>query len=305
MTQDANAEVVKGQTEEQLAKDWDQVKQDRQEGAPHTDAEPVVEAQAADPLAGLPEPTRKLIEGLKKQVDDGEGRFKDMGQKLATAHGTIGNIKQRLDASQAEVQRIKPLIKTVEDAEKVKTDQAKQAKATAVTELRERLADFPDFLAYMDIIAPPADAKPAAATPVIETEAAPQAETKPVTQDPQPTQEVIDALRESLEERCPGWEAKRRSKEFNEWFATQADEVKARLESWKVKDSASVIEAFDKHVKDSATVAAVSTDRQERLRRGGGMEGRGGSQADGAGDPDSLWNKVKGDRKRERAGGIT
>src|SRR3990167_8553508 len=93
---------------------WDKVAKDRA-ATTAADAEPVAkpesgaekdvvkdgaEKDSTDPYAGLPEPTRKLIEGLDTRLKETEGRFKEVNKKLATAHGTIGNLKQRLDASQ-------------------------------------------------------------------------------------------------------------------------------------------------------------------------------------------------------------
>lgn len=298
-----NAEAPKQAAPEELDKQWDKVAKDRADEAP-ADAQPAgdgiaaTEAKADDPLAGLPEPTRKLIESLQSKVGESETRFKDMGQKLATAHGTIGNLKQRLDESQAKLTQIEPVVKTVTDAEKAKVDAAAQEKLAKRKALRERLEDLPDIAELYDMVFD-GDGKP----PKVDEKPVEPGEQQIDRGDVEPPKHMVEALREALEERCPGWESKRTSQPFKDWLAAQTDEVKGKLGSWKVSDSASVIEAFDKHVSDSATVSAVEKERQERLRRGESVQGRGGGGkgADG-GDPDALWNKVARDRERERTG---
>ncbi len=278
---------------------WEQVQKDRSS----TVAEEVIVPEKlatdpADPLAGLPEPTRKLIEGLQSTVTDFDGRFKKVNQQLATAHGTIGNLKQKLDESQVNLQKIGPVIETVEADKKAAEKATADALAQKRKALREKLADFPDVIEYLDAVLP-ADAEPAK-----EVKAEPKPEPKPEPTEVEsfdPEERKVLILQRELSDRVPGWMKTRDTAEFKAWLPAQAEDIKAKSNSWDVDEAASVFEAYEKHKSDAAEVARVAKERDERLRRGESPQGRGSSTGNVDPSPDALWNKVSRDRAKARA----
>src|SRR3990167_6687577 len=146
-------------------KEWDQVSKDReaQTRAGESDQPVVSEAgkaeAAPDPLDGLPEPTRKLIEGLQAKTANYDSRFQKMNQQLATANGTIGNLKQRLDESQVKLQKTDPVIAATEAQKKADEKTAAEARVAKRAAAREKLADVFEADVVDELM--PADAKPA------------------------------------------------------------------------------------------------------------------------------------------------
>lgn len=294
MTADKTADA-KQPTDDEL---WEQVGKDRAA----TPAEEVVVPDetdtAADPMAGLPEPTRKLIEGLQAKTTEQETRLHKVGQQLATAHGTMGSMKQQLDASRVALEKIAPTIASVEATNKAEADAKAAAKATRIKEAREKLNELPEIADYLDLVLP-ADAKPAMTEKPAEVKAEKPEKIEPESLDPDERRVLI--LQRELSDKVPGWIKKRDSAEFKAWLPKQNADIHARSNSWDVDEAASVFEAFEKHQSDAATVADVERQRQERLRRGEGVQGRGSSTGDVDTGPDALWNKVKRDRAREKA----
>ena len=246
---------------------------------------PVAETKVsdvADRMAGMPEPTRKLIEGLEAKTVEQEKRLHTVGQQLAAAHGNMGHMKQLLDESRATLEKITPTVAAVEADRKAAAKVAADAKALKRTELREKLADLPDVVEYLDMVLP-ADAEPAEVKAVVKPE---------VVKGLDPEERKVLILQRELSDRVPGWMAKRDSAEWKPWLLAQSAEIKANSESWDVDVAASVFAAFDKHKSDAARVASVEADRQERLRRGEGVKGRGSSTGNVDTSDDALWKKT-------------
>ena len=275
-------------TDDQL---WDQTGKDQASTTAETVVDPSVVVQESDPMAGLPEPTRKLIEGLNTTVAEQTKRLHTVGQQLATAHGTMGNMKQQLDASRGMLEKIAPTIAFVEadkkDAEKTAADTAARKRS----ELRERLADFPDVLEYLDAVLP-ADAKPAEVVKPVDTKA---------VESTDPDTVRLLTLQRELSDEVPGWMKIRDSAEFKAWLPAQNEQVKAAAGSWDVAEAASVFTAFNKHKTDAARVALVEKDRQDRLRRGEGVQGRGTSSNAVDTSDDALWKQTGIDHAKARA----
>lgn len=287
---------VQQQTDDKL---WEQVQQDRA-GATQAEpinAEPGAKGDAADPLAGVPDETRKLIEGLEAKMAERDQRLHTVGQQLATAHGTMGSMKQQLDESRELLKKIAPTVATVEAQKKADEQKAADDAIAKRKALREKLADFPEVLEYVDSVLP-ADVKPAA-----------KVEEKPAVVEQAKVEEVPNAaetirvlnLQRELSDRVPGWLKIRETPEFKAWLPAQNAAIKARCESWDPDEAASVFQAFEKHKVDAAKVAQVEKDRQERLNRGEGIQGRGGSPNNVDTGADALWNKVTRDRAKAQA----
>ena len=292
---------VKQPTKDESDKLWDKVQQDRAASTPADEV--VVEAakpggavvKTDDPLGSLPEPTRKLIESLQAKTTEYDGRFQKMNQQLATAHGTIGNLKQRLDDSQIKLQTITPTIEAVAAENLVKEEAKAQAKAEKRKAARDKMADIFDA-DVVDELMPLVDAKPAKEV---------KPEIKPITEevvDPNaPDKDTQVRLMLDLTDRVPGWRQKRDSAEFKAWLPAQSADIKAGAVSWDIDEAASVFAAFDKHKSDAAQVAKIEQERQERLRRGESIQGRGGSNGNVDTSADALWQKVQRDRAKQRA----
>lgn len=289
-------------TAEQQDEAWNKVHSDRT-------ATPAAEPELGpdgkpDPLAGIPEPTRKLIEeidALKEDLSSTKVELKTVAQRMATVNGMYGTVKQQLDASQVELKAIRPVVETVETQKKEAADKAALEKAARLKAEREKLMEYPDFpelLKHVDELI--SDVKPAEQPkPAPATQAKPEA-----TQAPDPEVAKIAVLADTLTELRPDWRAKRKDPAFDPWLAKQPADIQAKFETYSVADAISVLDAFEKHLGDAAKVAAVEKERQDRLRRGEGINGRGGSQqhVDGS-SPDALWNKVRADREKARAAG--
>lgn len=277
---------------------WEQAQKDRKaevkDDKPEVEAKPEA-AKEPDPLDGLPEPTRKLIEGLQARVNEYDGRLSKVGQQLATAHGTIGNLKQRLDASQADLGKIKPTVEAVEAQKKAEAEAKAAEKQAKKKELRENLSDLSDMLEYVDMEI--ADAKPAKP----EQKPEEKKETKPVEAEDGHDDATVARLLVALHEKAPGWKQKRDSREFQKWLPAQSAEIKRKAESWDIDEAASVFTAFDKHIEDAEKVAKVEAERAERLRRGENVQGRGSTQSGNAPSRDDLWEQAKRDREKARA----
>jgi hypothetical protein len=272
---------------------WNQVSKDRT-STPADDVIPTAESAADDPLAGLPEPTRKLIEGLNAKTAEQEKRLHDVGQKLATAHGTMGSMKQQLDESRNLLAKFAPIAQDVEAKKKTEAEQKAAEKTVKLKAAREKISEYTDITEYLDLVLP-ADVKP-------EDNAKPEvvkAEVKPDSIDPDERRVLI--LQRELSDEVPGWMKKRDSTEFQAWLPKQSQDVQAMAQSWEVGEAVKVFKLFDKHTSDAAKIAQVEKDRQERLRRGESVQGRGGSNGNVDTSPDALWNQVARDRARARS----
>lgn len=282
-------------------KEWDQVSKDRESQTrasdesvvvPEAEKEAtVVAAVESDPLAGLPESTRNLIKGL-------EDRITTFDRQLGTANGTIGGLKQKLDESLAKLHKITPTVEAVAAEKAVQAKAEAEVKAKSKEEhrakAREKLGDFlePEEL---DVLLP-ADAEPA------EVKAEPvNTESSKVL--PEEERRTLILERE-LSDLVPGWMKTRDTAEFQAWMrGPGAGFLPIIQHSMDVNESASVFKAFEKHKSDAAQVAKVEKDRQERLRRGESIQGRGSSTGDVDTGPDALWNQVTRDREKARASG--
>ena len=269
---------------------WDQVQADRA----LTQADDAVEGQAGeDPLAGLPEPTRKLIEQIQAKTVEQDANLKDVGQKLARAHGTIGNLTKQLGDSLKTLTQMKPAIDAVQAKEQAEADAKQAEKLARKTQLREELADIPGVVEYMDMVIP--DVKP---------EVKPEPKAEP-TELPADREAMLIAQRE-LSDRHPGWMALTSKtapsgKDFQQWKAKQPDDIQALAESDDVADADKMLTLFKKHKEDAARVAQVEADRAARLRRGESVQGRGTALQGEDTSEDALWDKVTRDRAKARA----
>lgn len=287
-----------GKTEDEL---WAQVNQDRASTRAESDepidllaapaaAAPV--ADEADPLAALPEPTRKLIQGLDEKFKKADERIAILDRQLGTANGTIGNLKQRLDESQVKLRAIDPVIEATEAARKA-------AEAAAATEREQKRAQmreqFSELAEYVDMAV--ADAKPAVPAPSQPAEPAAPAATEATAPD---TVQIL-SLQLELSDKAPGWRQTKDTPEFSAWLATQSADVQNKAVSWNVDEIAGVFNSFDQHKKAAVTVAQVEQDRQKRLNRGIGIQGRGSSVGSVDLSEDAAWEKVKRDREKSRA----
>lgn len=298
--------------EKELSADelWEQSKKDRQADAPiSADVSPAVEipdaasresAPAADsgpnPLDGLPEPTRKLIESLQSAVTQQDNRFKEVGQQLARANGLIGQMKQQLDGSQARLQEITPAIDDAVAQRKARKDAEAAEKAEKLKTLRSEVPE--DFAEYVDLML--ADAKPA---PAAEAKPAIQEVQKPAAEEETPEQITRrEVTEEALNMLHPGWVEDVKGKEFKEWTKAQTNEVQALLGSDSIKDAATMIGLFRKHKNDAASIADEEKQRQDRLRRGEIVQGRStGTTGVDPATGNSLWEQAKRDRAKRRA----
>ena len=292
---------VKQPTDEQS---WDQVSKDRATATPAVEAPnteiPSGRTAEADPLAGLPEPTRKLVEGLQAKTAEQEVRLRETNQKLSTAHGTMGSMRQQLEASRVALEKLTPTIEAVEAEKKARAkaeaETLSKARADHRMTAREKLGDFLDP-EELDVLLP-VDAEPAQRE---------EPKTEPVKTevvDPgQPDQLRVLELMVDLSDRAPGWRKTVDTPEFKAWLPAQNADIKAKFDSWDPDEAAAVFAAFEKHKSDAAQVAKVEKDRQDRLRRGETIQGRGTSNGNVDTSPDGLWEKVTRDREKSRASG--
>ena len=305
MSEVQKSDLQKPEKEQSAEELWTQAAKDRsstqadETPAPQETVKPETpQATPEDPLASLPEPTRKLVEQIQAKTAEQDNALKEVGQKLARAHGTIGNLTKRLQDSLETLQKMQPTVAAVEARQKVDAEAAAMAKEEKKKQLREKLADIPDVLEYLDAVVP--DEKPAA-KPEIRPEPKPQQVAHQVEQEtPQegvPSKELMN-LHLELHRKSPGWEAKRDSEEFKAWLPKQSEEVRKKASSYNVDEAADVIKAFDKYTQDAAKAVQVEADRQARLRRGETVQGSGTAQTGTAVTPDSLWEQAKRDRAK-------
>ena len=275
---------------------WDQAQKDRA-STPADDAAPAQTAalETVDPLAGLPEPTRKLIEQIQAKTAEQDKALKDAGQKLATAHGTIGNLSKKLDDSLRTLTQMKPAVEAVQAEAKAKAEADAVEREAKRKERRDRLADMPDVLEELDDIR--ADAKPAEVK--VDSKPEPKPETEPA--EPFAEREARLIAERKLSDRHPKWIEVVRGKEFKDWEATQPEAVRALSASDDINDADKLLTLFKKHKDDAAAVAKVEADRQARLRRGENIQGTGTAQAGEKPSTDELWEKAKRDRAKARA----
>ncbi len=251
------------------------------------------DGKTVDPLAGLPEPTRKLIEQIQAKTVEQDKALKEAGQKLATAHGTIGNLSKKLDDSLVALTQMKPVLDAVQIEAKAKADTASAEREAKRKERRERLADLPDVLEELDDIR--ADAKPVVKQKPeaeVKPEVKPEAKTQQLPED----REVRLVLERELSDLHPKWIEMVRGKEFKDWHTTQPEAVQALSQSDDIADADKLLTLYKKHKEDAAKVAKVEADRQTRLRRGENVQGSGTAQQGGESSVDALWEKAKRDR---------
>ncbi|MDA8260581.1 MAG: hypothetical protein M0Z99_33940 [Betaproteobacteria bacterium] len=257
----------------------------------------------ADPLASLPEPARALFKTLEGRVAAQEEENKRVRQQLASANGTIGNLKQRLDASQVTLKKIEPAAEALEKANKEKAKQEAEDKEARLKDIRKRMSDMTGVSEEELAEVMGADAKPAAEEKsTAATDPAPKAEAKPgeETQSDEDKVRVLTLQRE-LSDRVPGWMKTRETPEFKAWRDGPGKEIfKAKSNSWDPDEVAEVFKAFDKHRSDAAEVARIEKERQDRLHRGELPQARGSTSANVDLSADAAWDKVKRDRERAR-----
>lgn len=256
------------------------------------------EASEADPLMGLPEPTRKLIADIQAKTAEQDERLRDAGQKLASAHGTIGNLTKKLDDSLRTLTQLRPALDAVEAQEKARTETAASEAEEKRRTLRENL-EGTDIVEYIDMVM--ADVKPK-----IEVNKTVQ---QPVQQPVQQVEEPVDV--ESLKTRLtaerelsdlhPGWMALSKSDEFLNWRKSQPKEIGELAYSPKVEDADKMFTLFKQQKEGAAKIAQVEAERNSRLRRGEIVQGRGTQQQGESADPGDLWDKVTRDRAKASA----
>lgn len=261
---------------------------------------PADKAAEPDPYAGLPEPTRKLLEGLEAKVSKAEERANIFDRQLGTANGTIGGLKNQLDKSRAMLEALKPTVDSVEASKKADEERKAADKVARRKVHREKALDVLDQELVdeilPEIVTPPADAKPVekpAEKPVAKVE-------EKVAESIDPDERRVLILQRELSDRVPGWMQMRKTPEFKAWLPKQPD-LLVKANSWDVEEAASVFKAFEKHKSDAAKVAQVEKDRADRLRRGETVQGRGSSAGDVDTSPDAVWNQAKRDREKARA----
>ena len=286
---EGNNEQVKN--EDQL---WEQVNQDRATRAAGEDQvipNPEAASEASDPLAALPEDTRKIIKELDEKVKKSDEQLAILDRKFGTANGIIGNLKQRLDESQAKLKEVEPIIhasaatrKAEAEAEAAEREAKRKAAREAVSELS------PEFVEFVDMTV--ADLKPAQPE---------QAKPAQVTDKQERDQVDILTMQLDLSDKAPGWRKTKQEPEFVAWITAQPIEVQQKVGGWDVDEIASVFNSFEKHKNDSATVAQVEKERKERLSRGSSIQGRGSSVGNVDLSADAAWEKVKRDREKLRA----
>lgn len=267
-----------------------------------------------DPLAGLPEPTRKYFEDLQAKVNAQDERLRSQGQQLAKANGTIGGLKQQLDASQAKLQQITPTVDAVAAEKKVAEEQRRKEIEARKKELREQFSEIPGLNEYLDLIVVGADAQPAKADSTrgkpeqreqqsqagSEWQQRTQADANAGADEPPETERL--QLQLELTKRHPDWMDISKTDEFKTWAKAQSAEVKAKIGAWDVEAADAVFKKFKKDQEDAAKIARVEAERQERLRRGSTIQGRGSATTGSdASSTDATWEKVKRDREQARA----
>lgn len=271
--------------------------------------QPVSATPSDDPLSGLPEPTRKLIEGLQANDAARAAEQQKLRRELDTAHGTIGSLKQDLQKNREQLQ---PTVDAVTAASKAADAEKLATERKRVEAARAKLADLLDP-EELDLLLPlpkekpaePVSAQapaPAPAAPAAPAAAAPAPAPQPAPSAPAagPAPEVVTALHEAMELVHPGWRQTRESPEFKTWFNTAPDEVKALSKSWSAADTAKIFDAYKKHTKDAAEVARLEADRNERLRRGEGPQGKGSAAPGAPASDDALWERAKRDRAAQQ-----
>lgn len=288
---EGNNEQVKT-TEDQL---WEQVNQDRATRAAEEDQvipNPAAASDANDPLAALPEPTRKLIQEMDEKLKTSGEQLAILDRKFGTANGIIGNLKQRLDESQAKLKEVEPIIHATAATRKAEAESEAAEREAKRKAAREAISELsPEFVEYVDMVV--ADVKP----PV-----QPKPDPLPA-QSAQPDKNQIDVLNMQLDlsDKAPGWRKTKQEPEFVAWISAQPMDVQQKVNGWNVDDIASVFNDFAKHKSDAVTVAQVEKERKERLSRGSSIQGRGSSVGNVDLSADAAWEKVKRDREKSRA----
>ena len=89
---------------------------------------------------------------------------------------------------------------------------------------------------------------------------------------------------------------------FNEWKEKQVAAVQALAASEVVADADKMISLFKKYQADAFSVTKLEEERQARLRRSEGVQGRGGRGVSGDSSADGLWNQITRDRSQSKAG---
>jgi len=278
------AEQVAATPEDEL---WAQVEQDRAtRAASGSDNEPQ-EANADDPLASLPEPTRKLIQGLDEQVRKSNEQLAILDRKFGTANGVIGNLKQRLDESHAKLKEVEPIISAAETARRAAAESAAREREQRRIEVREAVSDIsPEFAEFVEMAVDDVRVKPAQ-----------EAQAPAVNPDKEELEEAKLLL--AMSQKVPGWWSTRELPEFKKWVSEQPAEFREMAENTRdVGDLASVFAGFDDHKKAAAQISQVENERKERLARGSSIQGRGSSVGNIDLSVDAAWEKVKKDRAK-------
>ena len=243
-----------------------------------------------DPFAGLPEPTRKLFEQIQAKTDEQDKALKEVNQKLATAHGTIGDLSKRLKDNLAELAKVKPAIDAVTAASKEEEAQRVAAKKVELEELNEQMGEFPIIKKFIDTKF--ADVKPAA------VEKPKQVDEEQET--PEQLAARLTAERE-LSDRHPKWIELVKTEEFQNWKKKQPEDVQALGKSEAIEDADKLLTKFKEDQKNTAEVARVAAERKERLERNQNIDGTGAASKHVDTTTDALWQKVKRDRERDKA----
>jgi hypothetical protein len=331
MNQEVNAQDVSVNADEL----WNQVEKDRSTIADDQDTqsiakdevktdEQVNEAPKAkpevtnsdDPLSSLPEPTRKLIEQIQAKSAEQDKLLREAGQKLATAHGTIGNLNQKLDESLRTLNQVKPMLDAVTEKEAAKEKAELDAKAAENAEKRRALRENlegTDVAEYLDMVLADVKPKEEPAKP-IQTEAKPEVPPQVQPQTSAEADEIKAKFQQLESERArleierdlsdlhPGWKKTVGSTEYDAWTKLQTTEIQQKINNAStVGEADKYLTQFKKHQEDAAKVAQVEAERQARLRRNEVVDGHGTAARGESDDPNDLWEKVQRDRQKARA----
>lgn len=289
---------------------------DMKRGAPVADEEDpeAKKKAAADPLADLSEGTRKIIQDLRDADARRETELKGVKDNLSKAHGTIGNLKQQVEK---QGQRVEPVITRVEATEVAAKAAAKEARLKKRADLRSKLGELPDILAYLDEFAPLSDDDEAETKATVDAAAKKAADEKAAADKVEadelakqrqqatgnPTEVEVRAEQRVLTVLHPNWTTERATPEFKDWWTNHAPaEVKKLATAWKAEDTAKIFDAFKKHKDATVDADELDAERTARLARGDGVQGRGGQRKDAAaGGDDAIWNQARRDRDKAKA----
>jgi len=291
---------------------WEQAQKDR--STPAEQAAPVAgktvdgkpedkRPDQVDALAGLPEPTRKLIEALQTKQAEQDDIIKKQAQGLATARGTLGGMKQQLDASQEALKRLTPTMEAVEADKKAAAVHAATEKAGRRKAAREALGSILEQDVVDEVLPDVQPGQDEAERARAEEERRKASEAAALTRKTdEPSDVEVASLLIALHEAHPGWKQTKDSAPFQGWLKTLPTADQQRFNgSFDVPEVVGFFQAFDKHQEDAAKVARLEAERKARLERGENIQGRNSAGTGEAPSKDALWEQAKRDRAKAQS----